>query len=276
MSLRRATAADLPDLERMLRARIDTSMFPLANLRDHGLDGDAPNGTRFWLLAGGAVGLTTRGMLLPQAPDAGPEAWAALAHVLRGERVTGAIGPAAQVRACCAALGLPGATATVDRDEPAYALDLVDLAMPERAGFALAPIGLGIRETAVAWRLAFDLEVLGTDAALAPARAAADIEACIARGSHRVLLRDGAPVAMTGFNAALPGIVQVGGVYVPPDLRRRGHARRAVALHLAEARATGVTRAVLFTASDAAARAYTAIGFRPSGTMALVVLDRGG
>jgi predicted GNAT family acetyltransferase len=65
--------------------------------------------------------------------------------------------------------------------------------------------------------------------------------------------------------------VQVGGIYTPPALRGRGLARAAVALHLAEARNTGVSRAVLFAASPAAARAYTAIGFQPNGSFALVL-----
>lgn len=47
---------------------------------------------------------------------------------------------------------------------------------------------------------------------------------------------------------------------------------RAVALHLAEARASGVARAVLFAASDAAACAYRAIGFQPAEPFTLFLL----
>ena len=61
-------------------------------------------------------------------------------------------------------------------------------------------------------------------------------------------------------------------VYTPPALRGRGHAKAAVALHLAEARDAGVGRAVLFAASEAAARAYLGIGFQPSLEFALVLL----
>ena len=123
------------------------------------------------------------------------------------------------------------------------------------------------------WRQAYLMEIMGEDKAEAARKAARDIDDYLARGSHRVLLRDGIPVAMTGFNAVLPEIVQIGGVYTPPDLRGHGHARLAVALHLAQARAAGVGRAVLFAASDAAARAYAAIGFRASGPVTLVLFD---
>ena len=84
---------------------------------------------------------------------------------------------------------------------------------------------------------------------------------------------DRQPVAMTGFNARLPEIVQVGAVYTPPLLRNKGYARLAVALHLAEARETGTRHAVLFAASDAAARAYQAIGFLPTFAFALVLFS---
>ena len=82
---------------------------------------------------------------------------------------------------------------------------------------------------------------------------------------------DGKPVAMTGFNARLPEVVQIGGVYTPPELRGNGYAKLAVALHLIEARTAGATRAVLFAASESAARAYIAIGFQPAGQFSLLL-----
>ena len=87
--------------------------------------------------------------------------------------------------------------------------------------------------------------------------------------SHVVLMQGDTALAMTGFNAQIPDMVQIGGVYTPPDLRGRGHARRAVALHVA---ASGVGRATLFSASEAAARAYRAIGFRQVGDWTLLLL----
>lgn len=91
----------------------------------------------------------------------------------------------------------------------------------------------------------------------------------LAAGSHVALMAGDIPLAMTGFNAQIADMVQVGHVYTPPARRGRGHARRAVALHLA---ASGVRRATLFSANGAAARAYRATGFRQIGDWALILL----
>ena len=70
-------------------------------------------------------------------------------------------------------------------------------------------------------------------------------------------------------------MVQVGGVFTPPELRGRGHARAVVAGSLLSARAAGVSRAVLFTEREnaPARRAYQALGFRVVGDYGMVLLD---
>jgi GNAT superfamily N-acetyltransferase len=89
---------------------------------------------------------------------------------------------------------------------------------------------------------------------------------------HREILMDGdTPVAATAFNAALPQIVRIGAVYTPPALRGKGYARRAVALHLKQARTTGVRRATLFASAQNAIAAYTAVGFRQIGEWVLAI-----
>lgn len=65
-------------------------------------------------------------------------------------------------------------------------------------------------------------------------------------------------------------MVQVGGVYTPPGQRSRGFARRAVALHLAEAHGYGVQEAILFAAGTAAVRAYRKLGFERIGDYRIV------
>ena len=97
-------------------------------------------------------------------------------------------------------------------------------------------------------------------------------ERALSSGDVRLLEIDGAPVAMTAINARLPDMVQIGGVYTPPDLRGRGYARRAVALHMQEVRAAGVQKAILFASGAAACRAYEAIGFERIGDYALAIL----
>jgi GNAT superfamily N-acetyltransferase len=272
--IRAAGQADQAAVEALLMRRIEGAMFPLSNLRAHGLGegnfaSDHDQAMRVWRVGQESlVALTRGGMLLPLLT--GDPDLRCLRGAVAGVTVTGAIGPAASVRPVLAALDLTDHPMLKDEDEPGFALDLADLRFPDRSGAVLVPATVELRPQLVDWRTAYHGEVLGTPAAEAPARAAMEIDGYIARDSHRVLMLDGQPVAMTGFNARLPEIVQVGAVYTPPHLRNKGYARLAVALHLAEARETGTRRAVLFAASDAAARAYLAIGFQPTFTFALV------
>lgn len=79
---------------------------------------------------------------------------------------------------------------------------------------------------------------------------------------------DGVPVSLSAINASLPDVVQLGGIYTPPALRGRGHARAAVAASLLAARERGASRAVLFTKNPSAVRTYEALGFRRIGDYA--------
>jgi RimJ/RimL family protein N-acetyltransferase len=280
MTLRLAGSTEVAALDAFLAARAEGSMFPLANLRAHGLGhgqgGEDAHATRFWIAEGadgiaGALGMTAGGMLMPQWPDGD---WTRALPALTGARIEGAVGPSDQVRPLLAALGLDGAPRRSDTDQPSFALDLADLTVPDGPG-DLHPLSSADLPWLIDWRTAYAAEVQGATGPAARVRAGAEVRGWLSAGRHRVLRVAGDPVAICGFNAALPGIVQVGGVFTPPPLRGRGHARRAVALHLAEAGAAGVTRAVLFAASDAAARAYVAIGFRRTGTVAVVLFDGG-
>ncbi len=92
-------------------------------------------------------------------------------------------------------------------------------------------------------------------------------------GSAWLVEHHGVPVSFSGFNARLPDVVQIGGVFTPPALRSRGWARAAVASQLAAVIVEGVSRAILFTGEDnpAGQRAYQAIGFRAIGDYGLLL-----
>jgi GNAT superfamily N-acetyltransferase len=270
MTLQVAKADDLPALTAFLRRHEATSMFPLSNLAGAGLHGAGIYGMRFWVTrdVSGAIGLTNGGMLQPQWPGAAD--WSAARAVLAGAEVAGVIGPAGQIRPLLEVLGLGSAEARLSSTEPGFVLDLKDLIIPKGPG-VLAALEAAEPEVLYAWRADYLTGVTGTPPDRAAELGQRDIEQFRAAGRHRLLLEDGAPVAMCGFNAVLPDVVQVGAVYVPPALRGRGRARRVVALHLAEARAKGVRRARLFAVSDQAARAYRAIGFGPADPVGLVL-----
>jgi RimJ/RimL family protein N-acetyltransferase len=269
MVWRAARAADIPPVERLLRQHLQSSMFLLGNLKDP-CNGQAMD---LWVQddLSGVVGLTEAGMVLMQAPHAPAEDWQAASVLLAGRSIAGCAGNTAQLRAFLAASDFVSRPTRLDEDEPGFSLDLDQLEIPKAEQAALIPLATAPRDLVLDWRAAYHREVLATGADVSEERAAQDIASYLDRDSHRVLSIAGQPVAMTGFNAQIPEVVQIGGVYTPPGLRGRGLARLAVALHLDEARKAGAQRAVLFAASPAAARAYEAIGFRPAGSFSLVL-----
>ncbi len=273
MVWRIATQADLPPIEALLRRHVQSSMFLLGNLRDHGLGSDAPHGMTLWVQKdlSGVLGVSNTGMVLFQAQQATAKDWRAAFELLAGRELTGCVGDTEQLRAFLSASGLSARPTRLDEDEPGFALDLVDLAISEVPQARLIPLADAPRDLVLDWRAAYHAEILGTAPENCATEARRDVDGYIERASHRVLTIAGQAVAMCGFNAQMPDVVQVGGVYTPPDLRGRGYARLAVALHLEEARQEGADLAVLFAASPAAARAYQAIGFKPAGSFSLVL-----
>lgn len=263
MSWRRLTRADLPQLDEILHAHHDQTMFIAVNLASDGFETEAPRAMRVWWDGVNAFGLSNAGMGFPIGP-ARPD-WSAAGAALRGQSLRGIIGPSAWVAGVAEAFGLAHCPCQHLAQEPHFALNLDDLIVPPRGALRLSPITAAQRATAIAWRAAYVIETLGTPARDAPAQAAREIDDYIARDSHRILWDGATPVAMTGFNAQLPARVQIGGVYTPPDLRGRGYARSAVALHLEEIRHEGARRAVLTAANAPAVRAYRAIGFQQIG-----------
>ncbi len=275
MVWRAATEADVARALPFLDAHIQSSMFLLANLSQHGLGSDHPNGLTFWVreTGDGVFGITNSGNVLMQMPEATALDWQAAGQLLVGRDVNGGLGDAPQVRAFIEANGLGGHPCQLDRDDPGFLLDLDDLTVEMREDEALISVRDAPRALMDEWRIAYEIEAVQAPPEKARLKGPQDIDQFIASDSHRVLLVDGVPVAMSGYNTTFEDTVQVGGVYTPPDLRGRGYARRVVGRHMAECRARGAKRAVLFAASEEAARAYRAIGFQRAGSFALVLFS---
>ena len=257
-------------------------MFLRSNARAAGLvDGGQPLQATYVaaLEDGRMVGVVAHcwnGMILAQAP-VHVAALAAEAVRRSGRAVTGFSGPWTQVVSAREALGLAAAPAVKDSRDELYALDLDRLVVP-------APLASGAvrcrhpaeHELVVLaqWRASFSVEALGAADGLDLRRASqADVLLQHARAADWVLVRGETPVAYALFNAMLPDIVQIGGVWTPPEFRGRGYARSVVAGSLVAAGKQGVRRAVLFAdPSNAAARAaYLAIGFAIVGDYGLVL-----
>jgi len=213
-------------------------------------------------------------MLLVQAPvHIEALARAAVAHSER--RIAGISGPADQVAAARHALGLDERPTPKFGREELFALDLADLVVP-----AALTDGQWITrhpradelDRMAAWRVDFALEALKRpDGPEVREDAQREVMLLHEREADWVLLDQGEVVAYSAFNASLPDIVQVGGVWVPVALRRRGYGRGVVAGSLLDARRRGVTRAVLFAEREDAKRASVGIGFIPKGDFGLLL-----
>lgn len=274
-----AKPGDEAAIDAFLAPYSESSMFLRSNLAQFGIGpdkSDDPRGTTFWLIEDGPIravfGRSNAGFLMGQAPDNLPSDWQAFRDVLRGATVAGITGATPQIKTALDVLNLRRALFSVMRDEPHYKLVLRNLKHPEGEA-QLRPVQPDDFNLLVDWIIDYDTSVLGspmTDETRDRARANAD--AHMNSDSHRILEVDGTPVAKTAFNAALPDMVQIGGVYTPPEHRSHGYARTAVALHLLEARDRDVQTAILFASGPPACRAYEAIGFQKIGTYTLAIL----
>jgi uncharacterized protein len=163
---------------------------------------------------------------------------------------------------------------SLDSLQTIYDLDLDKLVIPESLKEGKVFCRLAKLEdvpTLVAWREAYNLE-LGFPA-LEREQEIAETISCIGVKTVFVLEDQGKLVARSDFNAVLSDIVQIGGVWTPPDLRNQRYARAVIAGSLLEAKKNGVQRAVLFTGNPAGVRCYESLGFREKGKYHILVFD---
>ena len=274
-----ANEQDIPQLEAYLQAHNETSMFLRSNLQDFGIDNtEAPYAMRYFLrevdgIIQGVGAIANSGSLMMQATDGLPEICAYMQNVLPNDTIYSVmLGESAQADVMRESFGLMGAPTTMDDCEPLFSLDLENLIIPQSFELVLrhpeAADMLMLFEWGYDYMIETGLREAGEDTKEASKQ---DVTRRIESGKLRLLLHNGKPVAQTGFNAVLPDSVQVGGVYTPPEFRRNGYGRLAVALHLAEARQQGVEKAILFSANEYASRAYRGIGFEQIGHYTLTM-----
>ncbi|MBW4642071.1 MAG: GNAT family N-acetyltransferase [Goleter apudmare HA4340-LM2] len=271
-------------LESFLVQYTDTSMFLRSNLREAGLidQGAKFQGKYVVAIANTAIVAVAahygNGMVVVQAPVHLEEVVQAV--VAQSKRaIFGIAGPAAQVAATKEILGLANSPTQLDEREVLFSVMLQDLQIPSplASGEVKCRLpNLDELDLLTEWSAAYNIEALGEKetADLRPACRRL-LEAYQANATHWVLVAGNTPVAYSAFNAYLPDIVQIGGVWTPPPLRGQGYAKSVVAGCLLEAKAQGVERAILFTQQNnyAAQAAYRGIGFRATGEeFGLVIL----
>ncbi len=277
--LRSLGPGDQPALEAFLVRHADFSMFLRSNSRAAGLvyEGQPLQAQYVAAFDGGEIVAVAahcwNDMLLVQAPVHVAEV-ARAAVELSARPVAGLSGPAAQVVAARSALGLDDRPAPKFGREELFALDLKDLVVP-------APLADGQwtcrhprpdeLELLIDWRVDYAREALhAPDTPTLRRECELELRLVHERGSNWVL-EDRGLVSYSAFNARLPDVVQIGGVWTPQALRGQGYGRAVVAGSLLEVKETGVRRAVLFAEREDAKRAYTGIGFQVVGEYGLVL-----
>ncbi|MBN1877616.1 MAG: GNAT family N-acetyltransferase [Anaerolineae bacterium] len=273
-------------LEAFLLPRLASSMFLVGNMRTSGLvdRGKPYQGTYAAAFENGTIVSVVahfwNQVLIFQAPMYIDALWrTAVAHSKR--EIKGLIGPNDQVLSVQRVLDIDPAYIQLDQKEKLYSLNLDALHVPEalRTGQVRGRrIDTCDLDLLTEWRVGYSLEALGEqDYPGMRADCHASIKRELQDKRTWVAEVDGYPVATSGFNAMIKEAVQIGGVWTPPELRRRGYGRCAVAASLLDARAEGVKQAILFTDEEnvPAQKAYTALGFQHIGDYRLVLLNTG-
>lgn len=276
-TLRTLQSGDEMLLESFLLQHTDTSMFLRSNWREAGLidQGARFQGTYIAAIANADIVAVAahywNGMVVVQAPVYLKEVvQAVVAQTNRA--ISGIAGPAAQVQAAKKVLGLANRPTHLDESEILFSLDLRDLQIPSSLASGKLKCRLPHPEEfdlLSEWCAAYNVEAL-RQAETPDLRSSCyrELEVRQATAMHWVLVAaENTPLAYSAFNARLPDIVQIGGVWTPPALRGNGYAKSVVAGSLIEARSQGVERAILFTNPKnlAAQAAYRGIGFCATG-----------
>jgi GNAT superfamily N-acetyltransferase len=275
-------------LKAFLAPRLDSSLFLYSNLLAAGLQdtGDRYTGTYAAAFEGQQIvavaGHFWNQTVVLQAPVQLP-ALISLAQQESGRPLRRLVGPDEQVVEAIAYLGLTPAELHMDEAEWLYSLALSDLVVPDILARGVATgrrIQAEDADLVTRWRVGYYRELhLQEDNPELHDVARRGVEGEIAAGRTWVLEVKGKPVACSSFNAlvldeAVSGIVQVGGVYTPPNLRSHGYGRAVVAASLLDARAEGYEKSVLFTgiSNIPAQKAYVALGYNQIGTYRITVL----
>lgn len=280
------------EVEAFLATRAESTVFLRSNLARVGLAPRDPNVpfTGAWMgafdggkLAGVAAIFWNDNIVLSAGAHAG--FLARSLYDAAPARVAGVLGPWDEVVDARRALGMEARGTRFVSKEILYSLPLDELVVPEVLGrsntstststsvFRVRAPAESEMEFLLEWRMAYALEASGIpDTPENRTAARASLERFRREGHVFLCLRDEVPVATSTFNATLPDIVQIGGVYTPPAERSKGYARCSVAGSLLVARARGVARSILFTGEEnpAAQKAYVALGFRPVGDYGIV------
>lgn len=280
---------DLSILDEFLIPYTPTSMFLRSNARKVGLTyrenqlytahyfGAFENG-----VLRGVIALNWNGNLFSQVPH--PAILQALyAEAARAEadfQIMGILAPDEQAQQILDWLDFRVQESTISSIEKSYTLDIDKLQIPEPLMkeewlcrlATIEDLPLLVRE-----RIHYSVETFGTDPDtenfLPETRE--EIRHKIGAAEIFILEVRGVIVSIANYNATLPMVVQIGGVWTPPHFRQKGYAGGVVAGALREAQKRHIKQAVLFTKNPYAMRCYEKLGFEYADDYHLTLFKRG-
>lgn len=275
-------------LESFLTPVVESSMFLISNLESTGF---TDNGLRFEGTYAAAfngkeiVGVVAHYWnqnLIFQAPSHIPElVQQVVKHSHRS--IKGLVGPNDQVEVAKSFLNLASFQYQHDEMEKLFSLELRNLRVPTELSTGQINGRLASRndlDLLVKWRLEYLRETLNESVKpemIEPVRDS--VESMIEDGKTWVIEKDHQLVSTSSFNSVVlgkggVGLVQVGGVWTPPNLRNNKYGRAAVATSLVDAHKNGYSKAILFTGetNTPAQKAYSALGFEYIGNYRLTLL----
>lgn len=286
MSIRKLQKGDEILLEKFLSNYAETSMFLRSNLRRSGLEykDESFHGEYFGSFTktgeiNGVIAHYWNGNIMTQAIDENVLKQLIATFQKNVSRpIAGIVGSCSNSDIVISNLGLSDANFILNRNEGLYALDLNDLKLPsklESSRYHMVEVKEVERSIIFEWIKNYEIESFGSE----------DNDALTTHVNERVdnmnsgydcwvLMVDNQPVSLSGFNARLPDIVQIGPVWTPPEFRSKGYARTLVASTLQQAKEEDVQKSILFTDNPAAIKSYESIGFKEIGLYKLAILKK--
>lgn len=190
--------------------------------------------------------------------------------------IEGVLGPNDQAAYVIEKLGLSNKIFSINSNEGLYELDLGFLQKPQMSeGLKVVRAEDIKKEILIKWIADYDVEALGmSDRDVLGKDIESDVNRRLQEKNTWILLSQGVPVSLCGFNARIEDMVQVGPVWTPVEYRRRHFARMLLAHILFEEKAKGVKKSVLFTNNKFAVKSYLSIGFKKIGNFRLSLLKK--
>jgi predicted GNAT family acetyltransferase len=275
--IREVTAANVDEARAFLERRAETALFLLSNLAAHGpRAGEALSSGDFRLIEeNGQIAavfcLTVRGNLLSETAGRADFAEGILNSCEdRPIRIRGVVGEWRSAEAIWRLLtAKPGFTPTRATKEFMFGLELAKVPPVEDSAIRLLTRGdFEVWHLAnAAYMLEEKMPVQGT-----VDQQRAQFERQTDAGHWWGTFDGGRLAAMVALNAVYGTLGQVGGVYTPPEWRRKGLARSAMRVLISDAaRRLALKQLTLFTGENnlAAQGLYESLGFRRTGDFGL-------